>query len=218
MTNHEIVSITPDNMERFDLFCHKSKAKEKGYQEKLAWYKERFKEGLRIKLLRVDEGKKEPVSRGFIEYIPAENGWRVVNALGYMLIHCIWVVGKHKNKGYGSKLLESCIKNAEEKGKKGVAVVTSKGNWLPNAKIFTRHGFSQADAAPPAFDLMVKKFKSAPDPFFPSDWEERLGRYPKGLTVFLSRQCPYTEDAVRIVLEAAQKRGIKTQVVELKSS
>ena len=36
----------------------------------------------------------------------AEYTWRVVHAPGYMVIHCMWVVGSGKGKGYGSRLLE----------------------------------------------------------------------------------------------------------------
>jgi hypothetical protein len=32
----------------------------------------------------------------FIEYIPGEQAWRAVHADGYLLIHCLWVVGKSK--------------------------------------------------------------------------------------------------------------------------
>ncbi len=219
MPNYEIVNVTPENLERYDLFCQKSRYKEEGYRNKISWFEARFNEGLRIKLLRVNEGKKELTSRGFIEYIPAENGWRVVNAPGYMLIHCIWVVGKHKEKGYGSKLLETCIKDAKEAGKKGVAVIASDANWLPRKKLFLKQGFEKVDTAPPVFELMAARFaETATLPAFPSDWNKRLARHSEGLSIFFTHQCPYTEDAVRIALDLANKRGIKAQLVELKSS
>jgi hypothetical protein len=51
-------------------------------------------------------------SIAFIEYIPGEYAWRAVNADGYMLIHCIWVVGSGKNKGYATRLLRLCEQEA----------------------------------------------------------------------------------------------------------
>jgi hypothetical protein len=42
---------------------------------------------MRIKLILTIDGKQA----GFLEYIPGEYTWRVINAPGYLVIHCIWV-------------------------------------------------------------------------------------------------------------------------------
>jgi ribosomal protein S18 acetylase RimI-like enzyme len=218
MDDYEIVDVTPENLDRYDLFCQKSKARENGYQRKVAWFKERYKEGLRIKLLLADEGKEEPVSRGFVEYVPAERGWRGVKAPGYFLIHCIWVVGRHKRKGCGSRLLRTCVRDARKAGAKGVAVVASKGNWLPCPGFFARHGFEAVATSPPAFALMAKKFGRAPDPSFLTGWDEKLARCGEGLTIMRAAQCPYAEDGANHVAAAAAELGIPTTVVELASA
>lgn len=218
MSNYEIVDITPENLDRYDLFCKKSKPKEACYQNKLAWYREGFKQGLRIKLLMVDEGKPYKVSRGFIEYVPAEKSWRVVNAPGYTLIHCIWVVGKHKKKGYGSRLLETCVEDARQTGMKGVAVVASRGNWLPGLKLFLKLGFQKVDEAPSVFELWVKKFTDAPDPSFPTDWDKRARTFGKGLTIVRTVQCPYILDATDIITDAAREKGMASRIIDLKTS
>jgi predicted N-acetyltransferase YhbS len=217
MAEYEIVNVTPENLSRYDLFCQKSKAKGAGYQQKVSWFKERHKEGLRLKLLLVDEGKGEPVSRGFVEYVPAERGWRGVKAPGYILIHCIWVVGRHKKKGYGSKLIRACLRDARKAGAKGVAVVVSKGNWLPCPRFFARHGFEVVATSPPAFVLMAKKFGEAPDPSFLAGWDKKLAKCGEGLTILRAAQCPYVEDAANNVAAAAEL-GIPTKVVELTSA
>lgn len=217
MAQYKIVDVTPENLDRYDLFCQKSKVREAGYQRKVAWFKERYKEGLRIKLLLVEEGKGELVSRGFIEYVPAERGWRGVKAPGYFLIHCIWVVGRHKKKGYGSKLLQACVRDARRAGAKGAAVVASKGNWLPSPSFFAKHGFAQVATQPPAFELMARKFGEAPDPAFLTGWDEKLAKNGKGLTILRAAQCPYAEDAANHVAAAAAELGIPTKVVELTS-
>lgn len=112
----------------------KTKKKLKGYQNKLKWIKKRFKEGLKYKLLVVQEGNKE-TSRGMIEYIPGEYNWRGIGADGGMVIHCVWVVGKNKKKGSGSKLIECAIKDANKLGMYGVVGMTAdKGGWLPKKK------------------------------------------------------------------------------------
>ena len=90
---YRIVDVNEANIDEYDVFCYKSKKNTDGYRNKIRWVKERFKEGLRLKLLLVKE-RKGFTSRGFIEYIPGEHTWRGIDAKGYMVIHCIWVVGK----------------------------------------------------------------------------------------------------------------------------
>jgi L-amino acid N-acyltransferase YncA len=209
----EIITVDADNVDQHRFFCYKSKTKTAGYRRKLAWLQDRFAEGLKIKI--VYEGRR---SVGFIEYIPGEVAWRAVKAAGYMVVHCLWVVGKGKKKGYGSRLLEACVKDARELGMAGVAMVTSSGNWLAGKRLLLKNGFVAVDQAPPTFDLLVKRFGDAPLPAFPTDWEARLGRYGPGLAVIRSDQCPYIENAVQIALEAAEEKGIPAQVVELVSA
>jgi GNAT superfamily N-acetyltransferase len=103
-----------------------SKKKEPGYKQKYTWLQERFAEGLKIKILHEKGGR----DTAFIEYVPGEYAWRAVNADGYMVIHCLWVVGKGKGKGYGRRLIEECIKDARTQGMQGVAMITSDRVWL----------------------------------------------------------------------------------------
>jgi len=207
-----IVEVTRENMSEKGFFCYMSKKKSEGYQRKLKWLRDRFDEGMRIKMLDLRQG-----GRGFIEYIPGEYAWRAVNADGYMLIHCIWVAGRSKGKGYATQLLNECFKDAEKAGMKGVAVVTSEGNWLVGKNLFLRHGFECADQRPP-FALMVRKFGNATSPSFSGNFEQRLRTYKKGLTIFRSDQCPYVDAAAGAALEAAKELGIGTKVIELKSA
>jgi len=161
------------------------------------------------------EGKS---SVGFIEYIPGEYAWRAVNATGFMLIHCLWVVGRGKDKGYGSRLLKACIDDARRSRMRGVAMVTSSGNWLAGNRILLRNGFESVDDAPPSFELLVKSFGKARSPAFPGDWDARLRRRRSGLTIFRTSQCPYLDNAVNIALEVGRERDLKTRVVELKNA
>ena len=58
-------------------------------------------------------------SKCFIEYISAENAWVPIDAAGYIYINCLWVSGSMKGHGYSNDLLNECIRDAEEQGKKG---------------------------------------------------------------------------------------------------
>jgi len=64
---YEFVDVTADNVCEVGLFCQKSKCKEKGYQDKLSWFKEQYKKGLRTKLVGFQNDKKRFVLVGFIE-------------------------------------------------------------------------------------------------------------------------------------------------------
>jgi GNAT superfamily N-acetyltransferase len=204
----KLIDVNAENVSETGFFCYMSKRKTEGHRRKLNWLKARFAEGMRIKMLKLP-------ARGFIEYIPGEFAWRSVNAKGYMFIHCLWVVGQSKGKGLATLLLNECIKDAKKSGMQGVAMVTSEGNWLVGKRFLLKHGFVSVDLAPPSFELMVKKFGDAPSPAITKDWDGKLSRYGKGITVFRSDQCPYIEAAVRVVKETAKELGIKCQVVEL---
>jgi L-amino acid N-acyltransferase YncA len=206
-----IIAVDRTNVDETGFFCYMSKRKSEGYLRKLAWTKARFDEGMRIRMLRLPE-------RGFIEYIPGEIAWRAVHAPGYMIIHCLWVVGKSKGRGLGGRLLAECVADARKAGMVGVAMVTSEGNWLAGKKLLETQGFRAVDTAPPSFTLMVKTLKPGPLPRFPGDWAERAARCGAGLTIFHSAQCPYLIDATRIILEAAAKKRIKARVIELKTA
>ncbi len=209
-----LVTVDASNVDEYGFFCYKSKPKSEGYRRKRAWLEARFAEGMQLKMIY--EGKR---SIAFIEYIPGDFAWRAVNASGYMLIHCLWVVGKGKGKGYATRLLAECENEAREQGMAGVAMVTSSGVWLADKPVLVKAGYAVVDSAPPSFELLVKRFDAAaPLPAFPTDWEARAARFGPGLTVITSGQCPYLPDAVAPVVEVGQERNLPVQVVELTSA
>jgi GNAT superfamily N-acetyltransferase len=209
---YRIVEIDKDNFDDYGLFCQKSRKSGEGYRNKVKWVKERFKEGLRMRLLLVNEGPKRGLtSRGFIEYVPGEFAWRGIDAKGYMVIHCIWVVGRNRGHGYGRELLEQCESDA--RGMNGVAVVTSDSHWLPKKELFLRHGFEKIDTKPPSFELLAKRFPNdAPTPRFNPVPTERLEKYKFGITILRSDQCPYTADSVKEIREVAEERDLPLRV------
>jgi hypothetical protein len=208
----KVIDVNLNNVTKTGFFCKMSQKKCEGYQRKLKWLEERFAEGLKVKVLDLSQG-----GRGFIEYIPGEYAWRAVEARGYMFVHCIWVVGQSKNKGYAPLLLEECLADAKRLGMKGVAMVTSEGNWLVGKRFLLGEGFESVDEAPPSFELMVNRFAPSAPPSFPNDWGARQRRFGKGLTVVRSDQCPYIDDATKVAVETAEAHGLEARIVELKS-
>jgi GNAT superfamily N-acetyltransferase len=210
----EIKTIDAGNVDELGFFCYMSKRKESGYKQKREWLEARFAEGMKIKVVHEVGGR----DTAFIEYIPGEYAWRAVHAPGYMVIHCLWVVGKGKGKGYGKRLIQECVKDARTQNMHGVAMLTSDRTWLAHKDIFLRNGFTEVDSAPPSFQLMVNRFGSGPEPLLPSNWEERARAFGRGLTVIRTPQCPYIENGARDILSFAKERGIRTKVVELKTA
>lgn len=183
----DIIDVTPENVEKVGFFCFMSKRKTAGYARKLAWVKNRLAEGMHIRFCNSGGG------RGFIEYIPGEYAWRAVQANTYMVIHCIWNVGKSRGTGLAQELLKLCEEDAKKQGLDGVAMVTSQGNWLIHSRFLEGQGYQTADQTPPSFKLMLKKFHSAPSPIFCSDWENKQAAFGTGLVLVRSDQCPYLE-------------------------
>lgn len=213
-TEHEIIDVDVSNIDETGFFCYMSKRKSPGYRKKREWLEKRFTEGLKIKMVHEIGGR----TVGFIEYIPGEYAWRAVHAPGYLVIHCLWVVGKGKGKGYGARLIEACLEDARQQGKQGVAMVSSDRVWLAEKKIFLHNGFEEIEQSPPSFQLLVHRFADGPEPCFPQDWEDRQADFGPGLTVVRTAQCPYIEDATTKALEAAEARGLASRIVVLESA
>ncbi len=210
MTQLELKSVTLENLDREGFFCYMSKRKTEGYRRKLEWVRARLREGMRIKIALKD-------SRAFIEYIPGEHSWRAIEADGYMVIHCIWVVGKKRHRlGHGSYLLNECIKDAKESGMNGVCAVTSERTWMANRRLFHKNGFESVSSEPP-FDLMVKRFGDAPIPRFAGNWEEKARQFGEGFTVLRTDQCPYIEDAANTLVTSIEELGYPSRTVEITS-
>ena len=212
-TQVEIVSVDAENVAKLGFFCRKSKMKTEGNRRKLQWVSKESANGLGIDIL-YDDGR----SVGFVEYAPGEHAWRAVHASGFLVIHCLWVVGRAKGKGHGTALLRRAEAAAQDRGLAGVAMVTTPGVWLADNQLLARHGYESVDTAPPAFELMVKRFGDASPPLFPTDWQDRAAAFGPGLTVVTTNQCPYLDDAEQAILTAAEKLGLPTRIVTLTSA
>jgi len=86
---------------------------------------------------------------GMIEYAPGNHAWRPVEAEGYLVIHCLMVNGKHKGKGLGTLLLDSCLRDAKKSNCRGVAVVTSSDSLMAGSDFFLKAGFVSVEKSPP---------------------------------------------------------------------
>ena len=164
----ELIKITHGNLEQEHICCAISNNKDIQVMTKKAWLKERLDEGLVFLKCNV-RGK------CFIEYIPAEYAWAPISADGYMYIDCLWVSGQFKGHGYSTLLLDECVRDSKEKGKKGLVILSSKKKmgFLSDPKYMKYKGFETADTASPYFELMYLPFdKDADRPCFSSSVKE----------------------------------------------
>jgi len=209
----KLETINDENLDRLGFFCYKSKRKTEGYAKKSIWVRDRLAEGMRLHIL-YENG----VSKGFVEAMPGEYAWRAVNARAYLMIHCIWVVGKAKGNGYGSRLLEQCVQDASEMGLSGVAVLASEDTWLTTPGFFVESGFEVVDRASPAFTLLSLRINGGEKPSFPTNWQERIGSFGSDLTLVYADQCPYIARMKQAVHNVAESLKIQAQEVCLMSS
>lgn len=214
MNDIQIIDLTPENVVNYGLCGYKDAAKHSELQRKIDWFREYYPKGLRIKAIISEKDGLQ----GMLEYIPGKYAHRPVEAEEYMFIHCIFVGFKkeYKGKGYASLLIDSCIEETKSNGMKGVAVVTRKGSFMADKKIFLKKGFITVDSAKPDFELSVLKFnEEVTDPKFKTF---SPGKYNKGLTIIRSAQCPYSLKNVEAILETAKKLNITTNLVEIKDA
>ncbi len=204
----KLVTLTEKNLDQIQMFCGHSPTYRQGYTAKREWARLRLREGLRYTILQVHGW-----NAGLIEYLPAEQSWRGVNAPGYLLIHCFWVIGQNRRHGYGRVLLQACLENAQ--GTNGVAVVVSKTHWLPTPKLFLKNGFELADKAAPSFELLVKRLNpQAPLPRF----KKNSTAMPDGLVLYTSAQCPYFQNAVPVAEQVGVQLGLPVHIVRMEDA
>lgn len=200
--------ITKENIDREHICCAMSN---KQSVDKKEWLKQRFEEGL-VFLRSEERGK------CFIEYIPAEYAWAPVEAPGHLFINCLWVSGSMKGHGYSNDLLEECIRDAREQGRKGLCILSSAGRkkeFLADPKYLAYKGFRQADETPCGINLMYLPLTGdAAVPRFRPRAKLQAIEEP-GFVIYYTDQCPFTGYWVNRVAEAAAEHGIPLKTVHI---
>ncbi len=206
-----IVEVTDKNfMDHPQAICFIN-PKHEHYHKKVDWYKREFRNGLKIKLLYIEE-EKRPV--GFIEFVPGEHCWRAVRAENYMFIHCMWTTGKkYQHQGLGSLLLKDVEKEAKDM--LGVVAVTSDRAFMANNKIFLKNGY-RILAESGGDQLMIKQFREGALPLF-NDRESEPGKYGE-LTMIYSNQCPWVARFMEEVKPILEEKNLIPTILEIKNA
>ncbi|MEL6812302.1 MAG: GNAT family N-acetyltransferase [Bacteroidota bacterium] len=202
----KLIEVTPKNAMKETFYCIKD-TKKQGFTDKLKWFEKRSKEGLKIKILKDNDDK----MIGFIEYVPAKNAWRPIDADNYMFIHCIYIYSKKvRSKGYGAMLIEEAEKEAKVKGLGGLCVMTSHGGWLADKTLFEKNGFQQMETKD-RFELFAKTWDNQADKPTFFNWTDQQKKY-KGWHLSYADQCPWNEKSVAAILNVAMEYGIDLKV------
>ena len=206
-----ITKVTPKNVMEETFFCVKD-IKNPGFHCKKLWFDKQYELGLQISILKDIKGK----AIGFVEFTPASKAWRPVIAENFMFIHCMYIYSKkHKNKGYGTQLIQHVEDEAHNKGMAGVCVMTSKGSWMADKRIFEKSGYVQS-ARKDRFELYYKKWDpTTEDPSF-RIWEEQRHQY-NGWHLVYADQCPWHEKSAEVLKLTAEEQGINLNVRKIES-
>ena len=207
----EFIKVTEENLEREHICCAISNNKDCQVMAKKNWMKEELKDGL-VFLKGNVRGK------CFIEYMPAENAWMPIEAEGYMYINCFWISGQFKGKGYANQLLEECIRDSKEKGKKGLCIRASakKKPFLSEGDYLKYKGFRVADTAEPFFELLYLPFNEADIPRF-KECVKNPQIKEDGYVLYYTHQCPFTAKYVPVLEQAAKEHNISFKSILINS-
>lgn len=208
----EYIRVTNDNLDSEHICCAISNNKDIQVASKKAWLAERFEEGL-VFLKSVERGK------CFIEYIPAENAWNPIEAVGYMFINCLWVAGSFKGHGYSSDLLDECIRDSKNKGMRGLCILSSKNKkpFLADPKYLNHKGFAVCDEADNGIQLWYLPFSSEVEKPRFRECAKQPHVDETGYVLYYTSQCPFNAKYVPVVEQTAKEQGVKFKAIHLQS-
>lgn len=129
------------------------------------------------------------------------------------------VSGSLKGNGYSTDLLDSCIADSKQKGKKGLCILSSarKKPFLADPKFLTHKGFSVCDEADNGIQIWYAPFgEDGTKPQF-----KEIARHPhtdeEGFVLYYTSQCPFTAKYVPIVENIAKENDIPFQAIHIDS-
>lgn len=208
----DYIRVTKENIDREHICCAISSNKDVQVLSKKNWMMQCFDDGL-VFLKSTERGK------CFIEYIPAENAWVPILAENYMYIDCLWVAGSLKGHGYANDLLNECIRDAKEKGKSGLCILSSakKKPFLSDPKYLLHKGFTVADTSDAGINLMFLPFEEgAVVPRF-TEAARQAHIEEDGYVLYYTSQCPFNGKYVPVLEKTALEKGIPFRAIHLET-
>lgn len=206
----EYINLTMENIDKEHICCAISDKKHQaGVDIKKEWLKDRIQEGHVFRKL-------DQKGKVFIEYSNAETAWAPVTGNNWIYIHCLWVSGSFKGKGYAKQLLEYCIEDAKTQNKSGVCIISSKKKkpFLSDKKFLNRFGFETADTIDD-YELLALSFDGSKPHFTESAKKQRIDS--EALTIYYGLQCPYIPNCIQQVQNYCSANDIKLELIKVDS-
>ena len=206
----EYIRVTKENIDKEHICCAISSNKDVQVISKKDWLRDRFDDGL-VFLKSVERGK------CFIEYIPAENAWNPIDAKDYMYIDCLWVAGSFKGHGYSSELLEYCINDSKEKGKKGLCILCASKEkpFLADPKFLKYKGFQVCDEADNGVELWYLPFDDVNDKPRFKECAKHVSINEKGYVLYYTSQCPFNAKYVPMLEDIAKEHNVPFKAIHI---
>ena len=205
----DFVNLTKENLVDEHLCCIiRSKKPHPGVEAKRRWLVDRLPEGHVFRKLDVKE-------KVFIEYAPLETAWVPVEGDNYLYLYCLWVAGAYKGKGYGRTLMEHCLADARDRGKSGICMLGAEKQkaWLSDQSFAKKYGFQVVDTAAGGYELLALSFDGTEPHFLPNAKLQTIEE--QELTIYFSRQCPYTEQALKTVRQHCEQNAVPLHLIEV---
>ena len=204
------IRVTKENIDKEHICCAISSNKDVQVISKKDWLRDSFDDGL-VFLKSVERGK------CFIEYIPAENAWNPIDAKDYMYIDCLWVAGSFKGHGYSSELLEYCINDSKEKGKKGLCILcaSKKKPFLADPKFLKYKGFQVCDEADNGVELWYLPFDDINEKPRFKECAKHVSINEKGYVLYYTSQCPFNAKYVPMLEDIAKEHNVPFKAIHI---
>lgn len=200
-----------DTVDQEHLCCAIADVKhQRGVQQKKQWLKERISEGHVFRKL-------DARGKVFIEYAPLETAWVPILGEKYLYIYCFWVSGSYAGQGHGSALLDYCLKDAHDRGKSGVCVLSSKTKkpFLSEKAFLLKHGFQVVDQVTGGYELLALSFDGSTPRF--SDSVRQMHAESSILTIYYSVQCPYIAACIDEIQQYCQEASIPLRLIQVEN-
>ncbi len=208
----EYIRVTKENIDKEHICCALSNNKDIQVMSKKDWLRDRYDDGL-VFLKSIERGK------CFIEYIPAENAWNPIDGDGYMYIDCLWVSGSFKGHGYSNDLLEYCISDSKQQGKKGLCVFCAdkKKPFLADPKFLKYKGFRVCDKADNGIELWYLPFDDMNEKPKFKECARHVSIDEKGYVLYYTSQCPFNAKYVPMLEDIAKEHNVPFKAIHITS-
>lgn len=207
---NQYITLNNGNINKEHICCAISDKKHQvGVVEKKQWIKNELANGHTFTKLNVN-------GKVFIEYTNIEKAWASVIGKNYFYIHCLWVSGSYKNKGYGKALIEKTIEHAKNQNKDGICIISSlkKKPFLSDYKFLKKYNFEIVDQIDD-YLLLAYKITNNNIPQFSYSAKNNNIINEKGLRIYYSPQCPYIINCIKEVEAFCKNNNIKLNLIKI---